>query len=87
MNIPNITSTRDWTAEFVREVCIKNKLYTAGNSKEYAHMLDMVEQLPPNTENIYLIASDILKHSEEQTITNIMFLLENQAVKTFFDVE
>ncbi len=87
MNIPNITTTRNWTAEDVREVCIKNNLYTAEKSAEYTHMLDLVEKLPPTTENLYIVASDINDHSKKQTITNIMYLLENQAVKTFFDVE
>ncbi len=58
MKIPKITKTRYWTAASVREVCIKNQLYTMGNCKEYTHMLDLVEKLPPTTENLYVVASD-----------------------------
>lgn len=82
-----IIETRRWTAADVREICIENNLYTKGTSAEYDNMLNDVNRLYPGNDAIYKIANDILAHSdEEQTITNIMFLLMNKGVKTFFEI-
>ena len=86
MNTPNITVNRQWSARKVRQVCIDNDLYTCGTNQDYDHMLDWVRRLYPNTDNLYFIAEDIQKHSREQTITNIMFLLANHAVTTTFEI-
>ena len=50
-------------------------------------MLNWVGRLYPNTENLYFIAEDIQKHSDDQTITNIMFCLEQEAVTTTFEID
>lgn len=50
-------------------------------------MLNWVGRLYPNTENLYFIAEDIQKHSKDQTITNVMFLLEKDAVITTFEID
>jgi len=50
-------------------------------------MLSWVERLYPNTENLYFIAEDIQKHSKDQTVTNVMFLLERDAVMTTFEID
>lgn len=82
-----IIETRQWMAEDVREICIENNLYTKGTTAEYDNMLNDVSRLYPGNDAIYKIAKDILAHSdEEQIITNIMFLLMNKAVKTFFEI-
>ena len=82
-----ITEHRHWTMESVRQVCIENGLYTRGNNAEYGRMLGMVESSYPSNETIHEVAKDILEHSKEQTITNIMFLLINKAVTTFLEVK
>ncbi len=84
---PEIEINRTWNIDSVRNTCIKNSLYTQGTSEEYEHMLSWVKRLYPNTENLYFIANDIMNHSEEQTITNIMFLLEREAVTTTYEIE
>ena len=49
-------------------------------------MLSDVSNLYPGNDAIHMIAKDILAHSADQTITNVMFLLANGAVKTFFEI-
>ena len=87
MKTPNITVNRQWSASKVRQVCIDNDLYTCGDNEDYSNMLDCVRDSYPDTENLYLIAMDIQKHSKGQTITNIMYLLANHAVITTFEIE
>ena len=87
MLTPKITTTRRWSAMSVRETCIKHDLYTCGDNEDYEHMLSWVERLYPNTENLYFIAEDIQKHSKDQTVTNVMFLLERDAVMTTFEID
>ena len=81
-----ITRNRYWDAGTVREACIRNDLYTAGDSEAYTAMLDMVERTEPTTKAMYLVAKDIQEHSADQTITNVMFILEREAVITTFEI-
>lgn len=87
MKTPNIAVNRRWSGMSVRQTCIKHDLYTCGDNEDYEHMLNWVERLYPNTENLYFIAEDIQKHSDDQTITNIMFCLEQEAVTTTFEID
>lgn len=87
MKTPNITVNRLWSGMSVRQTCIKHDLYTCGDNEDYEHMLNWVERLYPNTENLYFIAEDIQKHSKDQTVTNIMYLLEKDAVTTTFEID
>ena len=87
MILPNITTNRIWTPESVRQVCIANDLYTRGDCAQYERMLNQVRDTQPTYESLYLVAKDIQEHSREQTITNVMFILENDAVKTVFLVD
>lgn len=85
-NSTEVTVNRFWSISSVRDMCIKNNLYICGDNDEYEHMLSLVRRLYPNVENIYFIAKDICKHSMEQTITNVMYMLENEAVTTTFEI-
>ena len=87
MKPPNIADNRRWSGMSVRQTCIKHDLYTCGDNEDYEHMLNWVERLYPNTENLYFIAEDIQKHSKDQTITNVMYLLEKDAVTTTFEID
>ena len=80
MKTPNIAVNRRWSGMSVRQTCIKH-------DEDYEHMLSWVERLYPNTENLYFIAEDIQKHSKDQTITNVMYLLEKDAVTTTFEID
>ena len=87
MKTPNIAVNRRWSGMSVRQTCIKHDLYPCGDNEDYEHMLNWVERLYPNTENLYFIAEDIQKHSKDQTITNVMYLLEKDAVTTTFEID
>lgn len=89
MNTLNITVNRFWTPHSVPQTCITHDLYTGGNCEEYERMLDSVNQFRDNPapENLYVIAKDIQEHSKGQTITNVMFLLEKDAVMTTFEID
>lgn len=87
MATPKITSTRQWSADDVYIACVRNNLYTCGNNEEYDAMLNSISGLEPTPENIYQVAKDIYDHSKNQTITNIMFILEKVAVNTFYCID
>ena len=87
MKTPKIEEKRIWSVESVRSACIKNNLYTRGDNDDYSHMLGWVRRLYPNEENLYFIAEDIQKHSKDQTITNVMFILANDAVTYTFEID
>lgn len=80
-----IRETKMWDADSVRNCCIRHQLYTCGSMQEYNIMLNMIKDLEPSNKNIYKVAQDILSHSDDdQSIENIMFLLGNEVVKTFY---
>lgn len=81
-----VTRNRRWDFNSVREACIRNDLYTRGTNEDYSAMLDMVERTEPTTKAMYLVAKDIQEHSFDQTITNVMFILEREAVLTTFEI-
>lgn len=84
---PEINVNRFWSISSVRQCCIDNVLYTEGDNEEYDKMLVFVSCSEPTYENIYIVARDIERHSSYQTITNIMFLLEREAVHTTFEID
>lgn len=84
---PAIKANRHWNVDSVRTACIRNRLYTCGDCEDYEHMFSWVRRLYPDTDNIYFIAQDIAKHSDRQTISNVMYILENEAVTTTFEID
>lgn len=84
---PKIEEMRHWSVDSVRTACIRNSLYTRGDNEEYEHMFSWVKRLYPNEENLYFIAKDICVHSKDQTITNVMFILANEAVTYTFKID
>jgi hypothetical protein len=83
---PEIRTTRTWDADDVRQTCIRFGLYTRGDSAHYKAILEEVDTMQPTPENLYTVAVDICDHSEEQTVTNIMMLLEKYAVTTLYHI-
>jgi hypothetical protein len=79
-----ITRKRTWYSHLVYEACVRNKLYTRGDNAAYTTMLGNVERSAPTTEAMYMVAKDICEHSKDQTITNILYILESEAVITTF---
>ena len=86
-NLPTISTERRWSVSSVMAACKKNNLYTCGDNQEYERMLSAVYCMQPTHENLYKVACDICKHSDNQTISDVMFILENEAVVTYFIIE
>ena len=84
---PKITEKKTWNWDDVKRACMKNNLYTAGTNEEYAAIAQIVMVTKPTTSSIYLVAKDICEHSERQTISNVMFILANEAVVTTYEIE
>lgn len=74
-------------ADSVRMCCIKHNLYTKGTCRDYDFMLNFADVQGYSLKNLFEIASDICKHSEDQTVENVMFLLGKDAVKTFYHIK
>ena len=87
MTTPTITTSRSWSSGNIMASCIRNRFYTCGTNREYENMLRMVDQNDPTPEILYQVAKDIYDHSKNQTITNIMFVLEKEAVNTFYYID
>lgn len=83
-----IIETRHWHVLDVRLMCVREVLYTKGSDEDYCKMLDIVRDNPrPTLDDIYHVAEDINRHSEGQTVTNIMYMLANDVIKSCFDIE
>ena len=82
-----ITRNRRWSANSVRRACIANHLYTCGDNEAYSKMLALADSHEPTTKIMYRVAKDIAEHSYEQTITNVMFILEHDSVITTFEID
>jgi hypothetical protein len=88
MLYPTITKTPHWTADSVRAGCIRNDLYTRSDSEAYTHMLDQVAKImTPSDIGIWMIAKDITEHSDMQTVTNVMYILANEAVTYTYELD
>lgn len=83
-----IVRTPNWSAASVRKACIKNDLFTIGDSKSYDRMLADVSNNPnPSDFGLFIIAKDIAEHSENQTVSNVMYILANDAVWYTFTLD
>lgn len=86
--LPVIKEERLFSPEKVRTFCIKHKLFTNGTSKEYENLLCFCECNRATKVNIYLVANDIISHSDtEYTAQALMYLLCKDATFTLFKVE
>jgi hypothetical protein len=85
---PDITVEVKWSSSDIRDMCINNNWYTAGDIRAYSKMLEYVEKSEPTKLNIYNVAKDILEHSDdpELYVEAIMFEIGNKVVKTFYEV-
>ena len=85
--VPKIDTIRLWSPSRVREACVANMLYTRGDNEDYSILLEWVGTVSPTLGNLYLAAEDICEHSDGQSIENVMYILEKEAVVTVFDIE
>lgn len=83
MAIPKITEVKTWSSVDVRNLCITNRWYTAGDVQAYSKMLAIVDTTAPSNDAIYTVAKDILDHSSDSDlyVEAIMFSLGNTVVK------
>ena len=88
MTTPAIKKTTNWTEYAVRCACVKNELYTEGDVEDYSNMLDMVaENLHPTDADLYRVALDISEHSTDQPVSNVMYILANEAITYTFTLD
>ena len=78
------TEFRTWSGNSVRKACVENGLYTLGTNDEYETMIDEVSSLYPSTESIQYIAENIAARSEDHGVSDVMFILANEAVKVYY---
>ena len=81
-----INEIKKWSISSVRGCCVTNEFYTCGCTTEYEKMLNFVSTHKPTLTNIYKVSKDICEHSECQTIENIMFCLNADAIYTFYEI-
>ena len=82
-----IKEYRTWSVDEVWAICNRRGLYTKGDSEEYDAMLSTVRRTPdPTLEDLYRVAENICLHSQFQTVTNIMYMLANEVVKSGFEI-
>lgn len=84
---PEIIEETKWDPDSIRCMCIKHNLYTCGTVSDYNFMLNTVGVQDPTVHWIYEIAQDIVKHSKDQTVENVMFLIRKEAVDTFYTIK
>ena len=84
---PAITEINRITADSVRSCCIKHSLYTNGSCRDYDFMLNYADTQDYSLEMLYDLAEDICKHSDSQTITNVMHILRKDAVITIYEID
>lgn len=84
MNIKEVNHIDNYS---VMRACIKNDLYTCGSAEDYTEMLNKAAFSDYSLGLLYELAEDICKHSEDQTITNTMFILKNEAVTTTYEID
>lgn len=85
--VPKIDAIRLWSPSKVREACVANMLYTRGDNEAYSRLLEWVGTVSPTLNNLYLAAEDICEHSTDNSISNVMYILEKEAVVTVYDIE
>lgn len=83
--LPKYREVKSIDFESVRGKCIEKRWYTRGTTKEYTALADYILDLEEvTTENLVVIANDILEHSEtDYNIEAILWEL-NRVCNTYF---
>lgn len=86
---PEITVEKRIDADSVRNACIAHNWYTYGDIRAYDAMLTEASKSEYSVGLLFRLATDIVAHSEpnSNTVENCMYILEKEAVSTFFDIE
>lgn len=95
VNIPNPNGARPATVKLketrylnprdVRALCVRRDWYSRGTCEQYDNMLEAVRQTPDmTTGNLYIVAKDILDHSNTDCdLTDTLYDLAEACVITF----
>ena len=84
-----ITERVRWSVEELRKACMDNDLYGMGTVRDYEEMMNFVMHSEPTAENIYLVARDILDHSEFSaawTLEELMQMIYRRTVTKIYGV-
>lgn len=84
-----IKETTAWSSDSIREFCIKNDLYTAGDNTAYLKMLNYVESKKPTLPAQLRVAVDIWKHSDREVLDpeTVLFMMNrDNAVMRFYNM-
>lgn len=65
-----IKETRKIDAYKVRQMCIKDNYYTRGTNEDYTNLLMNLCEMDADTYTIYIIATDIIEHSDYEKKMN-----------------
>lgn len=84
-NIPNIKEVRYWSFVLVKSFCRRNAFYTCGDVSDFDEMISFVKEHEPTTENLFIVARNIMEHSDAETnayyaVSDIMVLLDRETV-------
>ena len=86
--IPKIQAKRSWDVRGLEAIIKKREYYSNRVPGHYERMMDFVGKSEPTYEALYQVALDIQLHTPvSESISNIMSLLEKNAVDTAFAVE
>lgn len=94
-----IKETKRIDSDKLRNMCINNNWYTAGNSEDYSKMFEMCKRNNITTNQIYKIAKDIYEHtnvsraktgcsteySDNENILNMMIYV-NDCTYVFYEL-
>lgn len=75
-------------------MCLRNDYYTCGTCEEYERMLSNVEHAAPTVSRMYIIAADIVDHSNlekygqtrAQNIASVMYEIR-EAIHTIYEID
>lgn len=79
-----IKEEKTWDSGDLRQMCMRHNLFTRGVNADYYEALHFVDDNEPTIDNIYMLADFILNNSSDNELTNIMFLISNEVVKTYY---
>lgn len=82
-----IKENKHWSVTGLRDMCIRHNLYNRGTNEAYNNLLDSLMLREVTIQEMYEVAKNILEHTEDNTIENVMFLLNREAINTFYEIE
>lgn len=82
-----IKENKYWSVTGLRDMCIRHNLYNSGDNEAYNNLLNGLKLREVTIQEMYAVAKDIVEHTEDNNIENVMFLLNREAINTFYEIE